>query len=172
MTNIESLASALNGRPKPGGGYLARCPAHDDRTPSLSIDLGDNGAPLLKCFSGCTQEAVVDELKARGLWHDGQGKTASEEELKQARQRSEQRQVECREKYVKAAVAAQSIWKAASPARQDHSYLVRKQVQPTDTLREIELGKLSKLIGYRPSVDGEPLAAGNILIVPVFKTSL
>lgn len=167
MTNLESLAVALDGKPKSGGGYLARCPAHDDRTPSLSIDLGDNGAPLLKCFSGCTQEAVVDELKARGLWHDGQGKVVSEEELNQARRRSVQRQAERQQKYAKAAVIAQSVWKAAGPARQDHPYLVRKQVQPTDTLREIDLGKLAKLTGYHPQTNGEPLAAGRVLVVPV-----
>jgi len=32
----EAIAKALGGR-KAGGGWTARCPAHDDRTPSLSI---------------------------------------------------------------------------------------------------------------------------------------
>jgi len=32
----ETIAKALNGR-KAGGGWMARCPAHDDRDPSLSI---------------------------------------------------------------------------------------------------------------------------------------
>jgi hypothetical protein len=31
----ESIAKALGGR-KAGGGWTAQCPAHDDRTPSLS----------------------------------------------------------------------------------------------------------------------------------------
>jgi hypothetical protein len=47
--------------------WLARCPAHDDRRPSLSIrDLGD-GRVLLHCFAEC---AVADVLKACGLGFD------------------------------------------------------------------------------------------------------
>ena len=36
MATAETIAKALGGR-KAGGGWTARCPAHDDRTPSLSI---------------------------------------------------------------------------------------------------------------------------------------
>lgn len=167
MTNIENLATALNGRPKPGGGFLAQCPAHDDRHPSLSIDVGDSGTLLLKCFSGCPQEAVIDALKIKDLWPEGKGNVLSDEELRQAQQRSEQRQAERQKKCIKAATIAQSVWKAASPALPDHPYLVRKKVQPTNTLREIDLGKLAKLIGYHPQANGEPLAAGRVLVAPV-----
>jgi hypothetical protein len=41
---------------------MARCPAHDDRTPSLSIDQGDDGCVLLTCFAGCTYKAIVAKL--------------------------------------------------------------------------------------------------------------
>jgi putative DNA primase/helicase len=34
--NAETMARALGGR-KAGGDWTARCPAHDDRNPSLSI---------------------------------------------------------------------------------------------------------------------------------------
>ena len=34
--NAETIAKALGGR-RTGGGWMARCPAHEDRTPSLSI---------------------------------------------------------------------------------------------------------------------------------------
>jgi hypothetical protein len=47
---------------------LARCPAHDDRTPSLSITASTAGFTLVHCFSGCTQAAVIAALRARGLW--------------------------------------------------------------------------------------------------------
>ena len=44
--------------------WLARCPAHDDRSPSLSIrDIGD-GRTLINCFAGC---GAVDVLAAIGL---------------------------------------------------------------------------------------------------------
>ena len=39
----EAIAKALGGR-KASGGWTARCPAHDDRTPSLSIrDAANHG---------------------------------------------------------------------------------------------------------------------------------
>ncbi len=38
----ESIAKALDG-PKVGSGWMARCPAHNDREPSLSISAGDEG---------------------------------------------------------------------------------------------------------------------------------
>ena len=48
-------------------GYICCCPSHKDRRPSLRVSNRD-GKVLVKCFAGCTQTAVVDALKARGLW--------------------------------------------------------------------------------------------------------
>ncbi len=42
-------------------GYLARCPAHDDRAESLSIREGDKGV-LLNCFQGCRFKDICDAL--------------------------------------------------------------------------------------------------------------
>ncbi len=44
----------------------ARCPAHDDRSPSLSI-AEHNGKLLVHCHTGCDQQAVWDALRDRGL---------------------------------------------------------------------------------------------------------
>ena len=63
----ETIAKALCGR-KSGGGWTARCPAHDDRTPSLSIRDADDGKVLLYCHAGCRQEGVIAALRTRGLW--------------------------------------------------------------------------------------------------------
>lgn len=41
------------------GRWLACCPAHRDRTPSLSIRESDAGAALLHCFAGCPTSAVL-----------------------------------------------------------------------------------------------------------------
>ena len=41
MATAEIIAKALGWR-KAGGGWTARCPAHDDRTPSLSICKAEN----------------------------------------------------------------------------------------------------------------------------------
>ncbi len=48
----------LGGLQKTPTGWKARCPAHDDRTPSLSLDRGVKGRPLVHCYAGCAYEAV------------------------------------------------------------------------------------------------------------------
>ena len=45
-----------------GSGWKARCPAHDDQRPSLSLNVGDNGTVLVKCHAGCTTDAVVEAV--------------------------------------------------------------------------------------------------------------
>lgn len=42
-----------------GKGWLDCCPAHDDQTPSLSINLGADGKLLLHCFAGCSFAEIV-----------------------------------------------------------------------------------------------------------------
>jgi len=62
----REIAQALGGH-KIAGGWLARCPAHDDRTPSLSIIDGRCGRPIFHCFAGCDWRDVSDRLAAMGL---------------------------------------------------------------------------------------------------------
>jgi hypothetical protein len=47
-----------------GEGWLAKCPAHDDRQPSLSISEGRDGRVLLHCHAGCALDEI---LSAAGL---------------------------------------------------------------------------------------------------------
>jgi len=67
-----SLASAAKQLCEELGGYwsgskgMARCPAHDDRTPSLGVTLGRR-AILFHCFAGCGQDQVLTALAARGV---------------------------------------------------------------------------------------------------------
>nr|WP_299245356.1 CHC2 zinc finger domain-containing protein [uncultured Halomonas sp.] len=42
--------------------WKACCPAHDDRSPSLSVRLVDEGKILLKCWSGCSASDIVATL--------------------------------------------------------------------------------------------------------------
>jgi hypothetical protein len=46
------------------GKWIARCPAHEDRSPSLSIREKDDGRVLINCFAGC---GAGDVLAAIGL---------------------------------------------------------------------------------------------------------
>lgn len=38
---------------------MAKCPAHEDRNPSLSVTEGRDGSTLLKCHAGCDTERIV-----------------------------------------------------------------------------------------------------------------
>lgn len=56
---IDCILSVLSGVRRRGVEYVARCPAHEDRSPSLSIGKGDDGRVLLHCHAGCTPEAIM-----------------------------------------------------------------------------------------------------------------
>lgn len=62
---LENLLTRLAGVKARGEGrWIARCPAHADKSPSLTIrDLGD-GRILVHCFAEC---AALDVLQAVGL---------------------------------------------------------------------------------------------------------
>jgi 5S rRNA maturation endonuclease (ribonuclease M5) len=81
MNGAEAIALALNGRKSSNGSWSAKCPAHDDHNPSLSISEGANG-PLVHCFV-CKQGDVIEVLRARGLWprRDGDEIPASHAQL-------------------------------------------------------------------------------------------
>jgi hypothetical protein len=65
MAPIDLLLSKLPDAKRCGRGYKARCPAHDDRNPSLSINEGDAGRSILYCHAGCTPEAITSALGLR-----------------------------------------------------------------------------------------------------------
>lgn len=41
------------------GTWLACCPSHKDKTPSMSVKELDDGRVLLHCFGGCTVEEIL-----------------------------------------------------------------------------------------------------------------
>lgn len=61
MTAKEIL-TRLEGVKPEGKGWKARCPAHDDKKPSLSITEGSDGRALLHCHAGCTPADICSKL--------------------------------------------------------------------------------------------------------------
>lgn len=61
---IDNILQRLDKVKKTGKGYQARCPAHDDKSPSLSLREGDDGRVLLHCHAGC---ATADVVAAMGM---------------------------------------------------------------------------------------------------------
>lgn len=59
MTPLKLVLSRLDGVQKLPSGFTARCPAHPDRSPSLSIREAEDGRVLLRCWAGCQTAAVV-----------------------------------------------------------------------------------------------------------------
>lgn len=57
----ERVVSKLQGIRETANGVMARCPAHDDHNPSLSITPNATGV-LLNCFAGCATEEIVCAL--------------------------------------------------------------------------------------------------------------
>ena len=56
---LERFLSRLGGLSRSGGGFVARCPAHDDQTASLSISEGKGGKVIAHCHAGCTFDEIV-----------------------------------------------------------------------------------------------------------------
>ncbi len=64
---LEELLNRFDGVKPCRDGYTARCPAHDDKRPSLKIK-ESNGRILFYCYSGCAVEQII---QAAGLsWDD------------------------------------------------------------------------------------------------------
>lgn len=61
MADVDAILSKLEGVKRSGAGWLARCPAHEDGSPSLSISERD-GTILLHCHAGCEPLAVLDSI--------------------------------------------------------------------------------------------------------------
>lgn len=61
--SADEILSRLQKVKRTGDGrWIACCPAHDDRTPSMTIrDLGD-GRILMHCFSGCDTESILGSI--------------------------------------------------------------------------------------------------------------
>lgn len=62
--SADVLLDRLERVRKCGGGWIARCPAHEDKSASLSVADAD-GRVLIHCFAGCTPLAVVEAAGLR-----------------------------------------------------------------------------------------------------------
>ena len=127
----ETIARALAGR-RAGNGWTARCPAHDDRSPSLSIRNAD-GKVLVCCHAGCDQERVIAALRTRGLWTE-KGRYSL---LRAARLNPIERNPD--QDDAKRTEIALAIWQSAKPPQRTlvETYLASRgmHLPPPDALR-------------------------------------
>jgi hypothetical protein len=67
-TTAKQIAAALGNASDDGNGWhRCTCPAHDDKRPSLCLKDGDKGGLKIKCWAGCSRDAVERILLERGL---------------------------------------------------------------------------------------------------------
>ena len=112
MILAEHITRALGGTWR-GQNGLACCPAHEDRSPSLSLGIGADGRLLAHCHAGCPYQAVMDALKVRGLvehtCRTTLGATVASRTRIEANRKAEQATAE------KRARQAQALWDSAQP---------------------------------------------------------
>ncbi len=159
---------------------------------AVKSELGDSGFDLWEAWSqqadtfnakdardvwksiringGVTPGTLFHEAKANGWRDDGTHQKPTPEEIAErqriAAERAAQEEARIASERAEAAKKSAAVWKAASEAKPDHPYLVRKQVSPVATLREIDAGAAAAILGYAPKSSGEPLA-GRLLVAPV-----
>ncbi len=126
----------------------------------------------IKPDGGVTIGTLFHEAKAGG-WRDDctdqlRSPKACSELQSIATELAAGEQTAIQQEHQQAASNAAAILKAAAPPRADHPYLLRKQVTPVATLREIDATTVALILGYQPKSGGEPLT-GRLLVVPVKK---
>ena len=103
-------------------------------------------------------------------WRADIGRTTTTEEETACRARMEAsrklREREERKRHDEAATKAAALWQSATPALPDHPYLVRKQIAPVGTLREIDATKARSILDYAPWSGQTPLT-GRLLVAPI-----
>lgn len=124
----------------------------------------------IRVEGGVTIGTLFHQAKKNGWQDDGNYQKPTPEEFAERRRLTEKQAVkeeaEIIHERTDTAAKAKAIWSASSEARTDHPYLVRKQVSPIKTLREIDAKKVVQILGYVPKSNGDRLN-GRLLIVPV-----
>jgi len=59
MSKVENFIQRLNKVKGRNGTWTACCPAHDDKSPSLSVREAEDGRVLVHCFGGCDVHSVL-----------------------------------------------------------------------------------------------------------------
>jgi len=89
---VDTLLSRLDKvRQRGRGQWLACCPAHEDKSPSLAIKSLSDGRILINCFAGCDSLSILQaiDLTMNDLFPDGGlGEFRGWEQLKKSREPS------------------------------------------------------------------------------------
>jgi hypothetical protein len=93
---IEEILQRLDRVSRKPRGFMARCPAHQDIHPSLSVAEGDRGI-LLRCWAGCSLADICAAvgIQQRDLFYDARpDPVAMRQRYRQRRECERQREQE------------------------------------------------------------------------------
>lgn len=114
--------------------------------------------------------SLFHEAKQCGWQDDGRRHTLTPAEIAERQRAAAERAAadaaEIERERGETAARAGAILKAATAATGENPYLLRKQVSPTATLREIDADAAATILSYTPKSGGEPLES-RLLVVPV-----
>lgn len=129
------FAELVNAR-RAGAGWQAHCPAHVDRSPSLSISEGTDGRVLVRCFAGCETTAILTSLEL--TWSDlFAGSRPSPSRLADLKRKEEGRRQEARLENRKVGAAFESVRKWQDIADALFERLLRVQDEQADQLAKL-----------------------------------
>lgn len=130
MTTTAILSRLEKVKPNGQSRWMACCPAHKDRTPSLSVRESEDGKTLLRCMAGCTFESIVSalSLSPKELFPD------KPTDPQTAREQKDQYEKEKREHQARVR-AAISEWMKQWPLATGHKYLEGKKLKPRGNVR-------------------------------------
>jgi replicative DNA helicase len=69
--NLEEIKSQMCGVKANERGFVCRCPLHEDKRPSLSFWIDDEGRIAFNCFAGCSHKELEKYLVNEGLLKEG-----------------------------------------------------------------------------------------------------
>jgi len=158
----EAIAKTLGGH-RAGAAWMARCPAHEDRTPSLSIRDADENKVLVRCHAGCEQERVIEALRQRGLWSEGRSRSSAWTQRRKIVEREPDGDV------AKRSERALAIWQLSKPSPETPvaAYLASRRLRlPESNALRFHPGLKHPSGGFWPAMvalvtngtDGAPVA--------------
>jgi putative DNA primase/helicase len=113
MHSVASeIVRALGGR-----NGVCRCPAHDDKHPSLSVKDDEDGDIFVHCFAGCDYRDIKDALRHRGLLSEWQPSEFDPERQTRIATERRKRDAEMGKKHRQRLEWARSVWSESQDAR-------------------------------------------------------
>jgi hypothetical protein len=139
--SAADIARALRGR-RSRRGWTARCPAHQDKRPSLSI-AENNGKILVHCFAGCSQDAIIDALRSQGIWPEQERQQCTHAERREwIRERKE----------LEGHLPAARLWQHAAVVWAEQELVTLKAALFDPTLPQPDIDWLQRLEAFLKSV--------------------